>query len=711
MQKVSVIIPVYNTEEYLDKSFESLLNQTYTNLELIVINDGSNEATSNKLKQFAEEDNRIQLYELPERKGVGHARNYGLTKATGKYIYYFDSDDYLSSNTLDLLVTYIKNDPVISGGIRTTNFVNSYAVIFQGIQNKKQMVENRFNLIKRDASVNFLFRRDYLIDNGFRHQEDLGIYSDLSFIVPIIAETPIIYHVPQALYFRRRRNDPIKNPSLSQVNPIIKAKDYLRMCVNLIEMNLNDEAKDFIEKQLINYYRKDIVKLFEDEQNIDALFEDLTKALQKIDYENLQKYDWFLKRELNPIVNENKKTFKRRNSRHQLLREVKRVMTAKNKKRRLYRLLYSRVFLKMPIKEDLVFFESFLAKSYSDSPKAVYEELIRTNKEYKTVWSFRETGKDIPGKSAQVKRFSLRYFYYLARAKYWVSNSRMPRYLKKPEGNIYLQTWHGTPLKTLVFDIDEIYSADPNYKANFHEQSRRWDYLTSPNEYSTKIFRRAFDYDKPMLEYGYPRNDVLYNKNNEENINQIKQKLNLPMDKKLVLYAPTWRDDEFFSRGNYKFTLKLDLEKLQNELGDEYIVLLRTHYHIANELDVSEYEGFVYDFSLYDDIAELYLVSDVLITDYSSVFFDYANLKRPMLFFTYDIEKYRDELRGMYLDMEKDLPGPLLMTTKEVIHALKNIKEVSNEYAQKYDEFYDRFCKWEDGNASEKTVEIVFNNK
>src|SRR5699024_8866978 len=327
MQKVSVIIPVYNTEEYLDKSFESLLNQTYTNIELIVINDGSNEATSNKLKQFAEEDNRIQLYELPERKGVGHARNYGLTKATGKYIYYFDSDDYLSSNTLDLLVTYIKNDPVISGGIRTTNFVNSYAVIFQGIQNKKQMVENRFNLIKRNASVNFLFRRDYLIDNGFRHQEDLGIYSDLSFIVPIIAETPIIYHVPQALYFRRRRNDPIKNPSLSQVNPIIKAKDYLRMCVNLIEMNLNDEAKDFIEKQLINYYRKDIVKLFEDEQNIDALFEDLTKALQKIDYENLQKYDWFLKRELNPIVNENKKTFKRRNSRHQLLREVKRVIT------------------------------------------------------------------------------------------------------------------------------------------------------------------------------------------------------------------------------------------------------------------------------------------------------------------------------------------------------------------------------------------------
>src|SRR5699024_2361158 len=181
----------------------------------------------------------------------------------------------------------------------------------------------------------------------------------------------------------------------------------------------------------------------------------------------------------------------------------------------------------------------------------------------------------------QVKRFSLRYYYYLARAKYWVSNSRIPKSLNKREENIYLQTWHGTPLKRLVFDMNDVHSADPNYKKNFYQQSRRWDYLSSPNPYSSKIFRRAFKFDKTMLEFGYPRNDILYQKNNEKDINLLKDQLGIPKDKKVILYAPTWRDDEFFSKGNYKFTLKLDLAKMQKSFGNEYIILLRTHYFIA----------------------------------------------------------------------------------------------------------------------------------
>lgn len=710
MEKVSIIIPVYNTEEYLEKSFDSILSQTYTNLEVIVINDGSNEETSNKLKQYEKEDNRIKLYELPERKGVGHARNLGLAKSTSKYIYYVDSDDYLETNTIDLLVTYIKDQPIISGGIRTTNFLNSYAVIFEGLQQKKQMTHNRFNLIKRNASVNFMFRRDFLIENNFKHDESIGIYSDLLFIVPIIAEVPIITHVPQALYFRRRRNDPIKNPSLSQSDPLIKAQDYLEMCIKLIQMNLNEEARIFINQQLINYYRKDIVKLFKEEENIDVLFDDLVKAIKQIDYEDIKTFDWFLKRELKPIIKENKKTYKKRNSSHQLLRELRSVIKAKNKKRKFYRLIYDKIFLKMPLKDDLIFFESFLGKSYSDSPKAIYEKIIENNPHYKSVWSFNETDRNIPGKPKLVKRFSLRYFYYLARAKYWVSNSRLPIFLSKRENNVYLQTWHGTPLKRLVFDMDEIHSADPNYKENFHKQSRRWDYLSSPNKYSSEIFKRAFDYKNEVLEYGYPKNDILYNKNNKSNIDALKEKLNLPLDKKVVLYAPTWRDDDYFSRGKYRFELELNLQEMRNKLGDEYIIILRMHYFIANQLELNDYENFAFDYSLHDDISELYLVSDVLITDYSSVFFDYANLKRPILFFTYDIEKYRDQLRGFYLDMEKELPGPLLMTSEEVIDSLINIERVSNEYNEKYDEFYNKFCKWEDGNAAEKTVKTVFNN-
>lgn len=211
-----------------------------------------------------------------------------------------------------------------------------------------------------------------------------------------------------------------------------------------------------------------------------------------------------------------------------------------------------------------------------------------------------------------------------------------------------------------------------------------------------------------MLKFGYPRNDILHADNKEQIAADIRKRLGIPEDKKVILYAPTWRDDEYYESGKYKFDLKLDLKYMKEKLSDEYAVILRTHYFIADNIDVTGLEGFVFNLSKYDDIAELYLISDILITDYSSVFFDYANLKRPMLFFTYDLDKYRDVLRGFYIDMEKELPGPLLFTTEEIVEAILDIRTVNGRYAQIYDEFYERFCGWEDGHASENCIKTVF---
>ena len=147
---------------------------------------------------------------------------------------------------------------------------------------------------------------------------------------------------------------------------------------------------------------------------------------------------------------------------------------------------------------------------------------------------------------------------------------------------------------------------------------------------------------------------------------------------------------------------------LKQELGDEYVVLLRTHHYIADNLDVTGLEDFAFNLSKYDDIAEVYLISDICITDYSSVFFDFANLKRPMLFYTYDLDKYRDVLRGFYIDMETELPGPLVYTTQEVVERIKNIDALNEEFSNRYEQFYQRFCSWEDGNASKRVVDIVF---
>ena len=203
-------------------------------------------------------------------------------------------------------------------------------------------------------------------------------------------------------------------------------------------------------------------------------------------------------------------------------------------------------------------------------------------------------------------------------------------------------------------------------------------------------------YDGNMLETGYPRNDLLSLPNRDAIALELKKKLGIPLDKKTILYAPTWRVRN-------QFNMKIDIQ-----LGDEYVVLLRTHHYIADALDVTGLEEFAYNLSKYDDITEIYLISDICITDYSSVFFDYANLKRPMLFYTYDLDKYRDVLRGFYIDMETELPGPLVYTTEEVIDKIKNLNSLNQEYQQRYEQFYERFCSWEDGNAAMRVVEAVF---
>ena len=147
---------------------------------------------------------------------------------------------------------------------------------------------------------------------------------------------------------------------------------------------------------------------------------------------------------------------------------------------------------------------------------------------------------------------------------------------------------------------------------------------------------------------------------------------------------------------------------MQEKLSDEYVVVLRTHYFIVNVLDLDAYDGFVFNGSSYNDIAHLYLIADILITDYSSVFFDYANLRRPILFFMYDIEKYRDALRGFYIDVQKELPGPILQTSEEVVRSIENIQQISQDYQDKYNVFYDKYCGWEDGTSTKKVVEAVF---
>lgn len=380
-----------------------------------------------------------------------------------------------------------------------------------------------------------------------------------------------------------------------------------------------------------------------------------------------------------------------------------------------YKLLFKVVSI-LPAKQNLIIFESFLGKQYSDNPRAIYEYLKEHNPEYEMVWSVDprfEKGfldKGVP----YVRRFSIKWLFLMAQARFWVTNSRMPLWIPKPKHTTYLQTWHGTPLKKLVFDMKEVRmpgTTTEDYKQHFYQESRNWDYLISPNRYSTEIFRRAFKFEKEVIESGYPRNDIFYKRERDVIAKRFKETHQLPKDKKIILYAPTWRDNQYYQVGKYKMDLNLDLAQLEKELGDNYIIILRMHYLVAENFNLDAFKGFAYDFSKHEDIQELYIISDLLITDYSSVFFDYANLKRPMIFFTYDLDEYEEDIRGFYFNLAEKAPGPLVKTTEEVIKAIKEYKE-NTFFSDKMEEFYQRFCYLEDGHAAERVVkEVILKNK
>ena len=388
-------------------------------------------------------------------------------------------------------------------------------------------------------------------------------------------------------------------------------------------------------------------------------------------------------------------------------------ITAKYSARALY---YLGSYI-IPPNENIILFESSNGRNYTGNPKSVYEEILNQglDKEIKCVWSFDQTNTEIKGNAKKVKRSFFKFLYYSLRSGAWVFDSRHLYYLRKNKKTKYIQTWHGTPLKKLGLDMDYIDMSGNQDINQYHEEFRNntilWQYLISQNSYSSEIFRHAFDFKGEMLEIGYPRNDILINKNNAEDIDEIKTRLNIPKDKKVILYAPTWRDNEYYEKGKYKFATEMDFDQMKSELSDEYVLIVKFHYLVKENIDWSKYDDFVIECDADWDIQELYLISDMMITDYSSVMFDYSLLKRPMIFYAYDLENYKNNLRDFYFDMINEVPGPICLTNDEMIGFIKNYTEESYkmEFGEKYKNWSEKFNTFDDGNASKKVIDLIRN--
>lgn len=347
--------------------------------------------------------------------------------------------------------------------------------------------------------------------------------------------------------------------------------------------------------------------------------------------------------------------------------------------------------------------ETFKGKMAGDSPAAMARELLarhRAGEGPEPVYSVNDRSVLVPDGVRSVVRFSPEWFELLARARYLVTNDNWPFFFEKAQGQAYVQTWHGTPLKRIAKDI-----TDPKgglsvlYMRTMDAEARAWDRLISPSPYCSEILPRAFGFEGEVLESGYPRNDVLAADDRDEARTAIRKRLDIAEDQRVLLYTPTWRDS--FSK-----VLYLDPAQVVAALPD-VTVLVRGHVNTSTGASVApELAGRIRDVTLYPDINDLFLAADVLVTDYSSVMFDFAILDRPQVFLVPDLAEY-EASRGFYFDFAETAPGPLFGDNDSLIAHLSAGPAADEAYAEARAAFREKFAPWDDGAAAARAVDAL----
>ena len=347
---------------------------------------------------------------------------------------------------------------------------------------------------------------------------------------------------------------------------------------------------------------------------------------------------------------------------------------------------------------SLVLFNSYAGRKYDDSPKAVYEAMRSDPRfsSYRVVWAFHDPDAFEVPDAEKIRTDTPRYFLTALRARVWLTNSSVERGLRfKKRGTLYVNTWHGTPIKQMGTDVGE------DNKSFRSRGTGEIDAFCVQGEYEAEIFGRAFCIpEEKILRSGLPRNDELA-RADEGRRRSLRASLGIPDGRRVVLYCPTFREYDQVAGHAVAMKPPMDLGFWERELGETHVLLVRAHYEVTRAMEIAD-SPFVKDVSAYPSLNELIIASDVLVSDYSSVFFDYSITGKPMLHFCYDYDEYQEK-RGMYFDVREWLSGSA--TEKGLIDALKSL-DVSRESVRTM-AFRNRFVDYS-GNASRIVLDRLY---
>ncbi|MFC3578095.1 bifunctional glycosyltransferase family 2 protein/CDP-glycerol:glycerophosphate glycerophosphotransferase [Streptomyces yaanensis] len=712
MPRLSLVVPAYKVQGYLTECLDSVLGQDYTDFEVIAVDDCSPDSSGAILDEYAQRDARIHVIHLTENVGLGRARNAGLEKAQGDYVLFLDSDDTLSDGALKAIADRLEatGDPEILVYDYARSYWDGRIRPNQRVDLLKSDGPDVFPLADRPQLLDLLqivwnkaYRRDFISRQGLTFPP--GYYEDApwTFCSMISAQSITVLDRVCVMYRQRREGGNIlktvSRKHFDVFDQYGRVFDFLDAHPELARW------REPLFRKMVDHYLTILDRPDRLPQNARAEFFHRASAdyrarrpegFQRPPGGRGHKYA-LLERDAYTAMAGATAAVKFR----QAVRKSTR--NALNRSKRSAMGVFYQSQLRLPLDENLALFSAYWSRSVSCNPAAIDAELARLAPHIRRVWAIRPEAVDQVPKGVEYVRVGSReYWAALARAKYLVNNVNFADTVVKREGQIHLQTHHGTPLKTMGLDQRKYpASTDMNFD-KLLERCDRWDFSVSSNRFSTTVWERVYPCSYISLETGYPRNDILVNATSED-VRRARAALGLADGAKAFLYMPTHRE---YQPG---FVPSLDLARVADELGPDVTLMVRGHYFYGSSPHVAELRrsGRIVDVSGHAQVEELYLAADALITDYSSAMFDYAVLDRPIITYAPDWDIY-SAVRGTYFNLLEEPPGVVATTQAELIRLLGSNEYDGTDAAERRDAFRRRFCEFDDGRAAERVVRRVF---
>ena len=727
---ISVVVPIYNVEKYVRESIESILDQTFVDFELIIVDDASPDGSLEICQNLAQYDTRIKIIRHTYNQGLGAARNTGMYQSRGRYIAFLDSDDLMIPTALETFYNAAtKNNAEV---VHCSHFMERTELpdgtfdpnykkcgdktLLTGMlyadRNKRLM--DRYKDFQEWMMVwlNF-YRRDFLMKNALKNPRMLA--EDNAFHIALLCLTDRYFYIDEALHIYSRRPGSIiksitRETSVKWAASAVEGVKYIdEIMSRLPEKILSKSTRtQIVCKLMSDLMRRAVFDFYKSKDVFDGeVLNIFLQALRPYFDQNIRLAAYFLQNYAANRLWHNDQVAKL-NAQRKTSDALKKTNAALQKtndslKKSNAALNAEKNFCARP----KIIFMNFFGKGFGCNPKYIALEIIRRKLPYDLVWLVSDMNEPMPAEIRKVRFGSPEAEHELATAKVFVTNIKNSPPYKKRDGQYLIMTWHGGISVGAFKKVEREAEAQlsPRYVAQSKANSKMTDLMLSASKRSTEEIRKNFWYDGEIMECGVPNNDILFNRP-PDLIDKVKVQLGIPSTNKILMYGPTFRNKPEDNLSACRLDFNQMLEVVAKKFGGEWTLVMRLHPNVASlnlTTRLVTLSDRIVDATKYADTQELLVAADVLVSDYSGIMISFLAMRKPVFICAKDLDTYPKErgLKPFYFE----LPIEHNKTEAELFDCIAKYDEPTER--ARVDEFMSKIKSFDDGHASEHVVDRI----